>query len=486
VGRGDRVAILAEKTPAAIVSMLASLKAGGIYVPLDVASPAARTRSIMDAVEPAVLLASAAAQDRLDELRANGELAATVGFLGTGSTAASGTAFALEDARSERCDPLGLRRDEDDPAHILFTSGSTGVPKGVVITHRNVSAFLDWATRYFGTAPGDRISGHPPLHFDLSTFDIYATLWAGAELHLVPPGLLLPKQLADFIVEAELTQWFSVPSTFTYMARRGGIPPSGFPSLERVIWCGDVLPPPIVAEWMRRVPQARYTNLYGPTEATIASSFYTVPTVPEDETRSIPIGTAIPGEELLVLDDAGKELAAGEIGELYIAGDGLSPGYWRNRRETERAFLEDPRRDGNGSRVYRTGDLAFLGDDSLYRFVGRDDSQVKSRGYRIELGEVEAALGAFEGLTEFAVVGVASDDFEGTAICCAYVPVAGTAITTATIRTGLATRLPPYMLPTRWLELPELPKNVNGKIDRAALRVLFDAPNHVQPVAAPA
>jgi acyl-coenzyme A synthetase/AMP-(fatty) acid ligase len=259
----------------------------------------------------------------------------------------------------------------------------------------------------------------------------------------------------------------------TFMAKFDVIGHGDFPSLERVLWCGEVLPTPILRHWMERLPHARFTNLYGPTEATIASSYHTVPAMPASETDPIPIGTPCAGEELLVLDERLDPVPDGEIGDLYIAGVGLSPGYWRDEEKTSAAFVPDPRA-GAGARVYRTGDLAKVMDDGLVYFLGRADSQIKSRGYRIELGEIEAALNALDEIGECAVVGVDVGGFEGTAICCAYAPAAGCEIPPADVRERLRSAVPAYMLPARWLVIAPLPKNVNGKIDRRALRELFE------------
>ncbi len=463
VTRGDRVCLLQAKGPAAIVSMLATLKVGAVYVPVDIASPPARVERILAAAEPRLLLVGAEAASLL----AATSSAATVVSMGG---ALEGAYAGAEDVGRYDRDPLPTVAAPTDPAHILFTSGSTGTPKGVVITHAMVNAFLDWALPYFGHRAGERISGHPPLHFDLSTFDIYGTLSAGAELHLVPPDVLLPNQLASFIRDSRLTQWFSVPSTFAYMTRADAIGKGDFPALERIIWCGEVLPPAVLAHWMRRVPKCTYTNLYGPTETTIASSYFRVEAIPEDETAAIPIGTPCAGEEIYVLDEALDPVAAGEIGELYIAGAGLSPGYWRDPEKTRAAFVADPH---TGRRLYRTGDLGRRDENGLLHFLGRADSQIKSRGYRIELGEIETALTAVAGVAECAVVGVQSDGFEGTAICAAWAPRAGAELDRVQLRASLARTLPTYMLPSRWLALPELPKNANGKIDRPALRDRF-------------
>jgi amino acid adenylation domain-containing protein len=344
----------------------------------------------------------------------------------------------------------------------------------VTITHGNVIAFVEWATRYFGTAPSDRISGHPPLHFDLSTFDIYGTWAAGAQLHLVPPeASLLPHRLAEFIRSSELTQWFSVPSILTYMAKFDAVAHGDFPALERLLWCGEVLPTPILRHWMERLPSVAFTNLYGPTEATIASSYHTLSRRPATDTESVPIGVACAGEELLVLDDALRPAAAGETGDLFIAGAGLSPGYWRDPEKTRGAFLPDPRAPESGRRIYRTGDRACVGEDGLVTFLGRADSQIKSRGYRIEPGEIEAVLNSLDGLREVAVVGVQTEGFEGVAIACAYVLAPGAEWDPGRLRAEVRRVLPSYMVPARWMALEGLPKNVNGKIDRPRIRDLF-------------
>lgn len=472
--RGDRVALLAPKAPATVVGMLAALRAGCAYVPLDVASPAPRVGRILTSSEPRVVLATASTRGLADALVAAGALGADTHVVSLDEEPISGEGWTSVLARADWASltplpPLSTLRT-DDAAHLLFTSGSTGLPKGVVIRHASVIHFIEWATRYFGFTPDDRLSGHPPLHFDLSTFDLYGSFAVGAELHLVPASAnLLPQRLAALIRGAELTQWFSVPSTLAFMARADVV--DDFPSLRRVLACGEVLPTPVLAHWMRRLPGVRFTNLYGPTEATIASSYHSLDDPPTDESAPIPIGTPIPGEDLLVLDECREAVPPGEIGDLYIAGAGLSPGYWRDPDRTQEVFVEDT--DGGHRRLYRTGDLARRDVDGLLHFVGRADSQIKSRGYRIELGEIETALNRVDGLAESAVVAVHSGGFEGTAICCAYAPVAGVELAPPALRTQLSAVLPAYMLPTRWSVLDALPKNVNGKIDRAALRDRF-------------
>jgi acyl-coenzyme A synthetase/AMP-(fatty) acid ligase len=257
------------------------------------------------------------------------------------------------------------------------------------------------------------------------------------------------------------------------MAKLDVVPAEGFPALRRLLWCGERFPTSGLMYWMRRLPQVEFTNLYGPTETTIASSYYRVPQCPADEREEIPIGQGCDGEELMVLDAELRPIAAGEIGDLYIGGPGLSPGYWRDPRRTAAGFIPNPFSRVPGDRLYRTGDLARIDERGMVVLVGRADSQVKSRGYRIELGEIEAALDSITELQESAVVAVGSDGFEGNVLCCAYVPRSGDGISPAVLRDRLARVLPRYMLPSRWKQLERLPLNQNGKTDRPALRELW-------------
>jgi amino acid adenylation domain-containing protein len=475
--RGDRVLLMLPKSPPAIIGMLGILKADAIYVPLDTTSPPVRAARILEQCEPRLLLAGGPGADLLEKLRAAGCVPPSVrtGWMEPGHPLPlDATAFVWGDLEAFSSESLEGVNQSSDPAHILFTSGSTGVPKGVVITHSSVLHFVDWALGHFRPRPEDRISGHPPLHFDLSTFDIYGTFAAGAQLHLVPPEMsLLPHKLAEFMRASRLTQWFSVPSILNHMAKFDVLRQGDFPELQRLLWCGETFPTPALIYWMKRLPHVRFTNLYGPTEATIASSFYDVPSCPKDEQTPIPIGAPCAGEDLLVLDDELRPAAPGEIGNLFIRGVGLSPGYWRDPEKTKSVFLPNPHSSRPQDRIYRTGDLARIGEDGLLYLVGRADSQIKSRGYRIELGEIEAALHAIAGLQEAAVVAIESPGFQGLSIACAYSPAAGADLPPRVVRKRLAELVPHYMIPAQWLVLDRLPLNGSGKIDRRKLQEQF-------------
>jgi amino acid adenylation domain-containing protein len=474
---GDRICLFAPKCPEAVVMMIAVLKADCIYVPIDMASPALRIRKIIQSCQPRFLLATKTAMGLLDELFEDTAQTIPVGSLAEKLVGKNFTSeFDQRDIRHCPDASVNSAGRGHLPAHILFTSGSTGQPKGVIITHANVRGFVNWAVEYFEIGRGDRVSNHSPLHFDLSTFDIYGALAAGCEVHLVPPEIsLVPRKAAEFIRDSRLTQWFSVPSILTYMSKFDALTDQDFPDLKRVMWCGEVLPTPTLIYWMQKLPHVQFTNLYGPTEATIASSYYTVAECPADPREEVPIGHACGGERLIVLDrHNGQPAPPGEIGDLYIGGVGVSPGYWRDPQKTKAVFSRDPVNSEPNGRLYKTGDLARVGKDGLIYFVGREDTQVKSRGYRIELGEIETAFHSLPLLRDCAVIGVASAGFEGTVICCAYVPQPDKTVTPALLRKEASVCLPRYMLPSRWLELDMLPKNANGKTDRPKLKEMFE------------
>jgi amino acid adenylation domain-containing protein len=486
--RGDRVGLLLPKSTQALVAMFATLKADCIYVPVDTGNPAARIERFLRLCECRCVLAEPATTALLQDLVASQALpeSARIGWMDRDATIPNGvkTQFSWDQVGSLSDAPLDSRSDLSDPAHILFTSGSTVTPKGVVITHSNVTHFVNWALAYLGMRATDRISCQPALHFDLSTFDIYGSVAAGAQLHLLPPEIsLLPHRLAEFIRKSRLTQWFSVPSALVPLATFGVVERDDFPELERLLWCGEKFPMRALIRWMQCLPHVAFINLYGPTEATIASSYYRVCQCPASERAEIPIGQACDGERLLVLNDQMGRAAAGEIGNLYIGGVGLSPGYWRDPEKSRDVFKQNPHGTHPSDRIYKTGDLARIGDDGMIYLVGRSDSQIKSRGYRIELGEIEVALHATPGVQNAAVVAIdtGTDD---RVICCAYVPLPGADLPPAALKQQLAKVLPRYMIPARWMPLKRMPLNGNEKTDRTLLKEQFHTEAAAEGVAA--
>lgn len=481
----DRLCLLLPKSATAICAMLAALSCGAIYSPLDTSSPAPRLSRAIGLCEPRALVADRRYRSLVRECaEVLGDAMPRVWW--TGSTAEAiqgpdeGFELEFEDSLEVELSQASRQNADGGPklaapselAYIIFTSGSTGAPKGVPIKHSSVIHFSEWLAKSLGLGPGERISGHPPFNFDLSVLDIYGALTAGAHLCLVPDSVnMLPGLLAGFIREADLTQWSSVPAALSAMVARDVIEPDDFPQLRRILWCGDALAPATAAYLRRRLPRTQLVNLYGPTETTVASSYHVLPAASSKDDEPIPIGRPLPGERFAVLDGELRPVGTDQIGDLYIAGAGQSPGYWRDPETTSNAFVRISPDDGEI--WYRTGDLARVDATGVFHFHGRTDRQIKSRGYRIELDEIAAAMRALRDVAEVAVVAVPVTGMEGHRVCVAYVLTSGAGDSPAALRRALMESLPAYMVPVEWLCLDELPRTANGKVDHAAVESRF-------------
>jgi amino acid adenylation domain-containing protein len=429
VVRGDRVGVCAPKSAEVVAALYGIMRVGAAYVPIDPASPASRARHIASDCGIAALVADA---DRRDLIGAG---VPTLPIEGMGAIAAG-------DASQAAPGP-------DDLAYLLYTSGSTGSPKGVMLTHGNALTFVSWAAGELGLGPGDRLSSHAPLHFDLSVFDLYAAASVGASVHPVPgEAMRFGSSTAAFVRERAITVWYSVPSALVQLVTHGGVEPDALRSLRHVVFAGEVLPTPYVRRLRALVPDALLHNWYGPTETNVC----TYHVVTDEDLASddpIPIGRPCPGYPTAIED-----------GELVVGGPAVTPGYWGDAARSAEALFTGP----DGGRWYRTGDLVVLGADGEYRFQGRRDHQVKVRGHRVELGEVEAAIHADERVREACVVAVASERLGNELIAF----VAGR-LEPVEVKRAVALRLPRYMVPARVELADELPKTSTGKIDRRAL-----------------
>ena len=457
IGDCPRVAILADRTPAAFAGVLGTLVAGAAYVPLNLAFPAARNRAILERSGATAVIADEAGVAALPEILS--------GLSSPPSIVAGG------DVAPAPLDPTGraVTTAPETLAYLMFTSGSTGVPKGVAVSHGNVRAFVDRMMRRYELTPGDCMSQMFDLTFDLSVFDQFMTWEAGALL--VCPSRADLVNPAGFIQANELTTWFSVPSAAMFMRRLGGLAPDAFPSLRWSLFCGEPLPTEVARAWAAAAPNSTVENLYGPTELTVACAVHRWD--PEGSPRRsihgvVPIGEPFAGLGAIVVDASLNEVAPGEQGELLVAGDQVTLGYWNDAERTDAAFVTPP---GRTERFYRTGDLVTrAGAGSPLCYLGRLDHQIKILGHRVELLEVEAALRSASGRDSVAAVGWPRTE-SGAAGVVAF--VAGGGEDLARMRAKLASRLPPYMVPRRIHTLPELPLNANGKVDRGALEALL-------------
>lgn len=467
VRRRDRVAVCLRRSVDFLPAVLGILQADAVYVPFDPKSPPERWRKIVDDCSPTALLCDSqtilplAAAVKQSIPRIFLEPRCELPLAGAEAVAV------IEDVlASPRMTPL-YSNGPDDLAYVLYTSGSTGAPKGVMVTHRNICNYIDWAVDYFAINNEDRILGTAPFHFDMSTFDLWCLIKAGATLCIADKTLtLFPEKLLNFMESEQVTIWKGISSLLFYMERAGAIAPGRIPTVSRILFGGDVLPARVLIRWMEVFPDKSFFNVYGPTEATGISLCYPVKNVPQDPGERIPIGRACKGMKAALLDENLTPVPDGEVGELCLAGPGLGKGYLNDPERTAGSFFTVRPPGAPAETWYHTGDLGFCRDDGNVEYIGRKDQQVKIMGYRIELGEIEQALRGIDGIREAAVV---TANRAGIEELVAFVEGKGET-DQALILKGLRDRLPVYMLPRRLLPLADLPRCGRGKIDRAALR----------------
>jgi D-alanine--poly(phosphoribitol) ligase subunit 1 len=464
IGRGDRVGILASRSSTAYVAILAALRAGCVFVPLNLRFPKARNLAMLDQAGAGAVIADReglAALPMADlENLSSLKLVVTPGIPAPGSM---GRVMAAGD-----CELAAVTRpahwpqiNRDDLCYLLFTSGSTGKPKGVPISHGNVLEYLAGLTQLEAITADDRIIQLVDLTFDLSAHDMFLAWTSGAALYSVPENSSI--FATRFVEEHDLTWWLSVPSTAGLIKQRGLLGEASMPSLRVSFFCGEALPAATALAWAHAAPNSHVINLYGPTEATIAFSYFRVDRGARDLPGVVPLGHPIGTQAMAILDGNGAALAEGGTGELHLSGSQLTPGYWNAPDIDAERFIA-----AGGQRWYRTGDLARYDPEFGYIFAGRADHQVKIGGFRVELQEIETVVRAVSGCDVVAVVPWPLSEDGGALGCVAF--IAGGQGNTAAVLAACREKLPDYMIPQTIIYLSDIPLNSNGKVDYLQLR----------------
>ena len=448
------IAVLMDKGARTVTAFMGVALSGNYYTVIDTKMPQNRIEKILDTFEPEVIIVDKKNVKKAAEL--NREIIVYEDVAGQELS---------NDDRSE-VTAAESKIIDTDILYVLFTSGSTGIPKGVIITHRSVIDYTEWVGETFDLDNSTVIGNQAPFYFDNSVLDIYSTIRNGATLHVIPQMMYsFPIRLLEYIRDNAINTIFWVPTVLSRVADLELLDKCEIDCLEKVLFAGEVMPARQLNAWMRRLPDATFANLYGPTEITVDCTCYIVDREIRDD-ESVPIGYACMNSDVLVLNDKNELVATNEKGELCVRGSSLSLGYYKNPEKTAEVFVQNPLNDLYHELIYRTGDIVHYNERGEIIYDGRMDSQIKHTGHRVELGEIETAV---------------SSNPEIKSNCCLHESVKDQLvlfyvgdIEEDELRKYLTALVPEYMLPNIYHKLEQMPLNMNGKIDRVFLKKVMN------------
>lgn len=453
--RGDEIApviVYLTKGINCLTSFMGVLYSGNPYVPVAADIPLSRLEKIISNLNPQFIITDSDKKEALSAIEM-GETTALV-YDEIEKTDAD------EDLVYKKVD----RVIDTDPIYIMYTSGSTGVPKGVTVCHKGVIDYVEWTSQTFGINENDVFANQAPFYFDNSIFDIYGCLITGAKMVIIPEVLFnFQNKLPEFLKDNEITTIFWVPTVMINVANSGALEDADLPCLKRALFCGEVMPNTQLNIWRRALPDITYANLYGPTEITDVCSYYVVDREFEDY-EPLPIGKACENMRIVILDDDNKEAKVGEKGELCVIGTGVALGYWNNPEQTNKAFCQNPLNTNYNEWLYRTGDIAYISEDGLIMYAGRKDHQIKIKGNRVELGEIETAAMCIDGVNN--VCAIFDEENERIVL---FIE-SEQEFKLRLVNKELLKHIPKYMLPTQLEVMPKLPHTANDKINRVELK----------------